>query len=291
MTPLRQRFIDDLRLRNLSHKTVNAYVAGVVRFARYFGRSPAELGAEEVRTYQLHLLQLRATWSLYNQTVCALRFLYGVTLHQPDVVQTIPYGKRPKHLPTVLSPEEVAHLIDTAKPGRQRVMVQTAYACGLRINELLHLRVTDIDSTRMVIVVRQGKGRKDRLVPMSPRLLAELRGYWRQYRPTTWLFPGSTPDRPVTDGSTYPWLQQLAYSAGFTKRVTWHTLRHSFATHLLEAGADLVALQVILGHSHLRATTCYLHVSTRHLKRMPSLLDLLVVPPAMQAKATTERNT
>jgi len=258
-----------------------------VRFARYFGRSPEELGAEEVRTYQLHLLHLRATWSLYNQTVCALRFLYGVTLRRPDVVQTIPYGKKPKHLPTVLSPEEVVQIIDAAKPGRQRVMVQTAYACGLRINELLHLRVTDIDSSRMVVVVRQGKGRKDRLVPLSPRLLTELRGYWRQHRPATWLFPGLIPDRPVTDGAVWRWFQELVARAGFTKRVTWHTLRHSFATHMLEAGADLPTLQVLLGHSHLRATTWYLHVSTRHLKRMPSLLDLLVIPPPVQPPAPT----
>jgi integrase/recombinase XerD len=154
MTPLRQRFIDDLRRRNFAQKTIKAYVAGVVRFARHFGRSPAELGAEDVRTFQLHLLQQRATWSLYNQTVCALRFLYRVTLGRPDVVETIPYGKRPKTLPGVLSAEEVVRLIEAARPGRERMMVQTAYACGLRINELLHLRVTDIDSARMVVWVR-----------------------------------------------------------------------------------------------------------------------------------------
>jgi integrase/recombinase XerD len=183
MTPLRQRFVDDLRLRNFSPKTVKAYVAGVVRFARYFGRSPADLGSEEVRSFQIYLLQQHATWSLYNQTVCALRFLYRVTLGRPDIVQTIPYGKRPKTLPSVLSQEDVTRLIEAAKPGRQRVMVQTAYACGLRINELLQLRVADIDSSRMVVIVRQGKGRKDRLLPLSPSLLTELRAYWRQARP------------------------------------------------------------------------------------------------------------
>jgi integrase/recombinase XerD len=283
MTPLRQRFIDDLRLRNFSPKTVKAYVAGVVRFARHFGRSPAELGAEEVRTFQLHLLQQGATWSLYNQTVCALRFLYRVTLGRPDVVHAIPYGKKPKTLPSVLSPEEVVQLIEAARPGRERLMVQTAYACGLRINELLHLQVTDIDSARLVVVVRQGKGRKDRLVPLSLRLLAELRSYWRRYRPATWLFPGLIPDRPVTDGSVCRWFQDLVRRAGFRKRVTMHTLRHSFATHLLEAGVDLATLQALLGHSHLRATVCYLHISTRHLKRMPSLLDLLAIPPSAAA--------
>lgn len=287
MTPLRQRFIDDLRLRNFAAKTIKAYVAGVVRFARHFGRSPAELDSEAIRTFQIYLLQQRATWSLYNQTVCALRFLYGVTLKRPDMVHAIPYGKKPKTLPSVLSPEEVVQLIQSATPGRQRVMVQTAYACGLRINELLHLRVTDIDSSRMVVVVRQGKGRKDRLVPLSLRLLAELRGYWRQYRPATWLFPGLNAGQPLTDGTFHRWFQELIRRAGLRKRVTCHTLRHSFATHLLEAGVDLVTLQVLLGHSHLRSTVGYLHISTRHLKRMPSLLDLLGVPPAVNAASAT----
>jgi integrase/recombinase XerD len=287
MTPLRQRFIDDLRLRNLSPQTVKAYVAGVVRFARHFGRSPGELGAEEVRSFQLHLLHQRATWSLFNQTVCALRFLYGVTLGRPEVVHALPYGKKPNKLPSVLSPEEVTQLIKAARPGRERLMVQTAYACGLRINELLHLQVADIDSGRMVVVVRQGKGGKDRLVPLSPRLLSELRSYWREYRPATWLFPGKIPDRPVRDGTVHRWFQELSARVGFRKRVSCHTLRHSFATHLLEAGVDLRTLQALLGHSQLRATLGYLHMSTRHLQRMPSLLDLLVVPPTTAAATPT----
>jgi site-specific recombinase XerD len=252
-----------------------------LRFARHFGCSPANLGSEEIRSFQIHLLQQQATWSLYNQTVCALRFLYGVTLGRPDVVQTIPYGKRPKTLPSVLSPEEVRRLIEAARPGRQRVMVQTAYACGLRINELLHLRVADIDSARM-----QGKGRKDRLLPLSPGLLRELRAYWRQQRPAMWLFPGLFPGQPLRDGAFYRSFQDLVIRAGFRKRVTCHTLRHSFATHLLEAGVDLVRLQTLLGHSHLRATICYLHVSTQHLKRTPSLLDLLAIPPATSSSTS-----
>ena len=166
MTPLRQRFIEDLRIRNLSAKTIKAYVAGVVRFARHFDRSPADLGREEIRSYQLHLLRLQADWSLYNQTVCALRFLYRVTLDRPDVVQVVPYGKKPKKLPAVLDAEEIARLIEAARSGRDRAFVQTTYACGLRLNETLHLQVTDIDSQRMVIHIRDGKGRKERLVPL-----------------------------------------------------------------------------------------------------------------------------
>jgi integrase/recombinase XerD len=278
MTPLRQRFMDDLRRRNYSPKTVKAYVAGVVRFARHFGRCPALLGTEHVRAFQIHLLQQKAAWSLYNQTVCALRFLYGTTLGQPAVVQLIPYGKKPKTLPAVLSPEEVLRVVAAARPGRERMLVQTAYACGLRCSELLHLQVRDIDSARMVIHIRQGKGGKDRLVPLSPRLLEELRVYWRHYRPSLWLFAGAIVNRPLTDGSLYRICRSIVARAGLSKHVTMHTLRHSFATHLLEAGVDLVTLQAMLGHTSLKTTSRYLHISTRHLQQMPGLLDRLMLP-------------
>ncbi len=175
MTPLRQRFIDDLRLRNYSPRTLEAYVGGVARLARHFGRSPEQLGPEQVRAFQLHLLERRVSWSQFNQTVCALRFCYGVTLGRPEPVPYLPYGKRPKTLPAVLSPQEVATLLAAADPKRDRVLLQVAYGCGLRLNELLHLQVGDLDSARMVVHVRPGKGPKDRLVPLSARLLEELR--------------------------------------------------------------------------------------------------------------------
>ena len=168
MTPLRQRFVDDLRVRNRSPRTIETYVGVVAQFARHFGRSPELLGPEEVRTYQLHLIERRVSWSKLNQTVCALRFLYGSTMGRPEQVTMIPFGKRPRKLPCVLSPEEVTRLLDAAEPGRERVMLQTTYACGLRLEELLHVQVGDIDSRRMVLQVRQGKGQKDRLVPLSP---------------------------------------------------------------------------------------------------------------------------
>jgi integrase/recombinase XerD len=278
MTPLRQRFIDDLRRRNYSPKTVKAYVAGVLRFARHFDRSPALLGTEHIRTFQIHLLEQKAAWSLYNQTVCALRFLYGTTLGQPDVVQLIPYGKKAKTLPVVLSPEEVLRVVAAARTGRERMLVQTAYACGLRGGELLHLQVRDIDSARMVLHIHQGKGGKDRLVPLSPRLLEELRAYWRCYRPSLWLFAGTIADRPLTEGSLHRICQSIVARAGLSKHVTMHTLRHSFATHLLEAGVDLVTLQAMLGHSSVKTTARYLHISTRRLQQMPSLLDRLMLP-------------
>jgi integrase/recombinase XerD len=278
MTPLRQRFIDDLRLRNYSSRTIETYVGRIVCFARHFGRSPELLGPDEVRQFQLHLLGRGVSWSSFNQAVCALRFLYGTTLGRPEQLPLIPYGKRAKKLPSVLSPEEVARLLEAAPPPRDRLLLQVAYGCGLRLSELTHLRVTDIDSARMVIHVRQGKGGKDRLVPLSQRLLDELRAYWRLCRPRTWLFPGRRPDRPMTGSNVQRRFGHLVKRVGLTKRCSMHTLRHSYATHLLEAGVDLLTLKALLGHTSLQTTARYLHVSSQRLRQTPSLLDLLGVP-------------
>src|SRR3984957_30044 len=213
MTPLRQRYLDDLRLRNYAPRTIQTYVARVACFARYFGRSPDQLGPDDVRAFQLELLRRHASWSQFNQAVCALRFLYGVTLGRPEQLPLIPYGKRPRTLPTVLAPQEVVRLIDAARPGRDRLLLQVAYACGLRISELVHLRVTDVDSARMVVVVRQGKGQKDRLVPLSQRLLNELRVF------ASWLAPLAGKEwvvysKPPFGGPT----QVLKYLARYTHR-------------------------------------------------------------------------
>lgn len=278
MTPLRQRFVEDLRVRNRSPRTIERYVSHVARFAKHFGRSPETLGSEDIRVYQVHLIERRVSWSLFNQVVCALRFLYRVTLGRPEQVQTIPFGKRPKKLPCVLSPEEVVRLIEAAEPGRERALVQTTYACGLRLSEVTHLQVSDIDSGRMVLHVRQGKGQKDRLVPLSPRLLDELRVYWRRYRPTTWLFPNRTGTGPCHGGGFQRRFRALVKRAGIAKPATMHTLRHSFATHLLEAGVDIVTLQKLLGHKDLSTTALYLHLRSDHFQKLPSLLDLLGVP-------------
>ena len=289
MTPLRQRFVDDMRLRNYSPRTIEAYVAGVARFAQHFRRAPDQLGTEEVRAFQLHLLERKTSWSQFNQTVCALRFFYGTTLGRAEEMPLIPYGKRPRTLPSVLAPEEVVRLFAAARVGRERLRLQTAYACGLRISELTGLQVTDIDSARMVVIVRQGKGRKDRLVPLSSRLLVELRAYWQHYRPHRWLFPSNDPERPIHPGTVQRQCQRAVIRAGLKKRCTPHTLRHSYATHLLEAGVDLVTLQAILGHTDLRTTAHYLHVNSRRLQQTPSLLDLLVVPQATAGRPTTAR--
>jgi site-specific recombinase XerD len=289
MTPLRQRFIDDLRLRNYARRTIETYVSRIVCFAKHFGRSPDLLGPNEVRDFQLHLLRQRVSWSSFNQAVCALRFLYGITLGRPEQLPLIPYGKKPKKLPSVLSQAEVLRLLDAATVGRDRVLLQVAYGCGLRLSELLHLQVRDIDSSRMVIQVRQGKGAKDRLVPMSLRLLQELRAYWRMCRPRTWLFPGQKPDRTMSAGNIQRRFTRLVKQVGLTKHCSMHTLRHSYATHLLEAGVDLLTLKALMGHTSLQTTARYLHVSTQRMQQTPSLLDLLVLPkPTVPAAARSE---
>jgi len=289
MTALRQRFIDDLRLRNYAQRTIATYVSRIVYFAKHFGRSPDLLGPNEVREFQLHLLQQRVSWSSFNQAVCALRFLYGITLGRPEQLPLIPYGKRPKTLPSVLSLAEVLRLLNAATPGRDRMLLQVAYGCGLRLSELLHLQVRDIDSSRMVIHVRQGKGAKDRLVPLSLRLLEELRAYWRTCRPSTWLFPGQKTDSTLSAGNIQRRFSHLVKRIGLTKHCSMHTLRHSYATHLLEAGVDLLTLKALLGHTSLQTTARYLHVSTHRIQQAPSLLDLLVLPkPTVPAAAPSE---
>ncbi len=253
----------------------------MAQFARHFGQSPALLGPDQVRTYQLHLLQTHASWSRFNQVVCALRFLYRVTLGRPDVVTMIPFGKRRPSLPTVLSRAEVQRLFAALPDNRYRTLIRTTYACGLRLGEVVRLRVADIDSGRGVLVVRQGKGRKDRLVPLSPALLDELRRYWRRHRPADWLFPGQRPGQHLHRGALQRTFARIVRPLDFQKRVSLHTLRHSYATHLLEAGVDVVTLQRLLGHRHLSTTAGYLHVSTHTLRHTPSPLDsLLAVPTA-----------
>ena len=276
MTPLRKRFLEDLQLRNFAPKTVRIYLGAVVRFAAHFNRSPEQLGAEHVRAYQLHLIHERCvSWDTFNQAVCALRFLYRTTLGRPDVVTMVPYGKRAKTLPVVLSPEEVATLIAAVADPVHRLCAQAAYACGLRVGEVVRLRVEDIDSARMMLNVRQAKGRKDRCVPLSPRLLEAFRAHWRAHRPATWLFPGTS-----SAGHLHPATLQRAFPravrrAGLSKRARMHTLRHCFATHLLEAGTDLLTIQHLLGHSSLKTTLRYTHVRQQHLAATRSPLDRL----------------
>jgi integrase/recombinase XerD len=286
MTPLRQRFIDDLRLRNYSPRTIETYVSRIVCFARHFGRSPELLGPDEVRQFQLHLLGRGVSWSSFNQAVCALRFLYGVTLGQPDLVRLIPFGKKPRALPAVLSPDEVRQLFAAAASLPWFLLfLQTTYACGLRAGEAIRLRVADIDSRRMVVHVRCAKGKKDRLVPLPAALLQLLRDYWKQRRPRDWLFPGRHRGKPLNIGSVQRLFRRLVLACGLTKKASLHTLRHSYATHLLEAGVDLPTLQKLLGHNQLSTTLRYTHVEQSHLRRLASPLDTLLAAPAPEGQA------
>lgn len=281
MTPLRLRMQQDLQLRNYSPKTIQAYVAGVARLARYYGRSPDTVSADEIRAFQLHLISQHVSWTQFNQTVCALKFFYAKTLQRPGMVEMVAYGRQPKRLPSVLSPQEVQTLLHTAMPGRERVFFTTLYALGLRISEAVRLQCSDIDASRMVVQIRAGKGNKDRQVPLSRRLLEEWRAWWQTHRRRPWLFPGGKRGErgePITISQMQRRCQATVRRAGIKKPVTPHTLRHSYATHLLEAGVDLLTLQKLLGHRHLSTTAGYLHVSTLTWERIPSLLDLLATP-------------
>jgi integrase/recombinase XerD len=281
MTPLRRRMIEDMQLRNFAPGTIAVYVNCVARFARHFGKSPELLGPEDVRAYLLQLIeQRRPSWSYYNQNVQALRFLYKVTLGRDWALEHIACPKQPKRLPVVLSPDEVVRFFAAIDRLKDRALLMTAYAAGLRISEVVALRVKDIDSRRMVIRVRQGKGRKDRYVMLSPRLLDLLRRYWKAARPRTWLFPGREPDRPIGVRTVTRICRRALQAAGLEKRVTVHTLRHSFATHLLEAGTDLRTIQVLLGHSSPRTTALYTHVSPAALRATASPLDRLALEGA-----------
>jgi site-specific recombinase XerD len=269
--------LDDMRLRNFSPHTQRAYVRAVQQFARYFARSPEKISRDEMRQYLIHLIHERkVAWSTYNVARCALRFVYEVTLGQTEVLQGLPCPKEPKRLPVVLSFDEVAKFFDACENENYLTMFQCAYAGGLRVSEVANLRVCDIDSKRMVIHIQQGKGRRDRHVPLSPALLETLRSYWRRCRPVDWLFPGQLDSRPITTGSLIRHCGHVSDVAGLGKRVTMHGLRHSYATHLLEAGVDLRSIQLLLGHRNIKTTTLYTHVSSQRLASTQSPLDLLL---------------
>jgi integrase/recombinase XerD len=283
-TALRRRMIDDMTVRNLSPATQQSYVYAVAKFSRFFGRSPDLLGVEEVRVYQLHLAGLGWSWSHINQVSCALRFFFGVTLGRQDAFERIIRAKEPKKLPIVLSGDEIVRFLQAVPGLRSRAALTTAYGAGLRVSEVAALTITDIDSRRMVIRVEHGKGGKDRYVMLSPQLLEILRAYWRLAKPAHWLFPGRDKDRPISPATLQAACRMASRDADLGKPVTVHTLRHSFATHLLEAGTDIRIIQVLLGHGRLTSTAIYTRVATSVIAGTPSPLDRLrrleVMPPA-----------
>jgi len=280
MTPLRQRYLEDMQVRTLSPKTQRLYVECVSLYARHFHKSPALLGPDDIRAYQLYLVHdQQVSWSRFNQRVCALRFLYRITLGKDWVITHIPFPRKPTQLPVVLSPAEVTQFLGAITNLRYRTALSLAYAAGLRISEVLHLPVSDIDSQRMPLRIRQGKGQKDRYVMLSPNLLTLLRQYWKAVRPTECLFPGKSPQQPIGARTLQDVCLRACRDAGVGKRVTAHTLRHSLATHLLEAGTDIRTIQFLLGHNRLRTTARYTPVAATTVAATVSPFDTLPLPP------------
>ena len=284
MTPLRQRMLEDMGIRNLAMNTQLSYVQQVAAYARYFHRPPEELGPEELRTYQLYLIETRKLApSSVGLATGALRFLYKVTLKRPWSVEEIPMPKRPFKLPVILSREEVMHFLESVGSLKHRTLLTAAYAAGLRVSEATHLKVTDIDSQRMMLRVAQGKGQKDRYVMLSPRLLETLRLYWKAEHPRLWLFPGDLPGQSITRGAVTLACQKAHRASGIAKPITAHSLRHAFATHLLESGTDVRTIQLLLGHRSLATTSRYLKVAASTVCATTSPFDLLpkVEPPPL----------
>src|SRR6516162_9139953 len=281
MTDLRKRMLEELQRRNYSSETTRAYLFAVKDFAGYFGKRPDKLGQEHLRQYQLHLLNDRklAAKTIVGR-ISALRFFFVRVLRRPYREIDLVYPKRPERLPVVLSEEEVARLIESAITSYHRVILMTLYGTGLRREELCRLKVTDIDSQRMVVHVRQGKGNKDRDVTLSPRLLEVLRAYWKWRKPKTYLFPSyhsKRREQPISSKTVYYAVCEAARRAGIQKKVYPHLLRHSWATHLLERGTDLKTIQMLLGHFDLEATTIYLHLSRQHLQAVNNPVETLPI--------------
>ena len=278
MTPLRRRLLEDMDIRNLADNTQSAYLQQIIAYSNHFHRPPEELGPEAVRAHQVYLTETRRlSPSSVSVATGALRFLYKVTLKRDWAIDEIPMPKRAFKLPVILSREEVMHFLDSIHNTKHRAILMTAYAAGLRISEVTHLKVTDIDSQRMMLRVDQGKGRKDRYVMLSPRLLELLRTYWKVERPTHWLFPGYVPGQPITRGAVELACHKARRACGITKPITAHSLRYAFATHLLESGTDVRTIQLLLGHRNLSTTAQYLMIATSKVCATTSPLESLAV--------------
>jgi integrase/recombinase XerD len=279
ISPLRQRMIEDMSIRQFGEKTRRDYIRQVRAFAAFLGRSPDRAEPEDLRRYQLHLASLGASYARMNQASTALRFFFHVTLGRPGFADRMARIPSPERLPVVLSPEEVALLLAHAPGLKYRAALSIGYGCGLRVSEIVNLKVTDIDSARMLIRVEQGKGRKDRFAMLSPELLDLLREWWRVKRSRGWLFPGQQLVQPITPRQLNRACHAAAQAAKLDKRVSMHTLRHSFATHLLERKIDIRVIQVLLGHRKLDTTAVYTRVALKTIREVPSPLALLASPP------------
>jgi site-specific recombinase XerD len=280
MSPLRRRMIEDMTIRKFAPKTQHDYLQRVKNFTTYLGRSPDTASSEDVRRYQLHLTTSGVGVPTVNQTVSTLRFFFKVTLGRPDLVERTAFVHEPRKLPVVLSPEEVVRLLDAAPGLKYKAALSVAYGAGLRVSEVVALKVSDIDSKRMVIRIEQGKGRKDRYVMLSPHLLELLRAWYKAARPQGWLFPGRNPAQPMTTRQLNRACHAAADMAEISKPVSMHTLRHSFATHLLEQNIDIRVIQVLLGHAKLDTTALYTRVATKTIQQVMSPLDRITLTQA-----------
>lgn len=276
MSELRKQMDGDLVVRGMAVRTREAYLGAVAGLAKYYKRRPDRIDEAEVQKYLLHLIEERKlAWSSCNIAAQGLKFFYRVTLKRTQAQFGIPTARQPQKLPQILAREEVAALLEKTLNLKHRAILMTAYGAGLRLNEICHLKLTDIDSARMTIRVEQGKGAKDRYTLLSPRLLTELRCYWMAYRPKQWLFTRRDPTRPISDGTVHRLYHGAKLRAGITKEGGIHSLRHAFATHLLEAGVDIHTIQRLMGHGHIGSTLRYFHLARKHLAGTPSPLELL----------------
>ncbi len=284
ITPLRQRMIDDMTLRKLEEKTQSGYLRSVKRLAKFLGRSPDTASAEDLRAFQKHLVEAGASSSTINAIICGLRFFFETTLERPQALKRMSPVRVPDRLPVVLSVEDVARLLNAAPNLKSMAALSVAYGAGLRASEVCHLKITDIDSERMIIQVELGKGSRDRQAMLSPALLRLLRAWWREGHrlgkmlPNGWLFPGIDPVDPLSTRQLNRMCHFAAATAELGKRISLHTLRHSFATHLLEHKTDIRVIQVLLGHKKLTTTARYAHVATKILSEVQSPLDRLKLP-------------
>jgi integrase/recombinase XerD len=283
MSPLRRRMIEDMTIRKLAPKTQQGYIRIIKDFAAFLGRSPDTASLEDIRRFQLHLAANGAHISVLNHTVAALRFFFRVTLRRSNLIDHTKFLHEPRKLPVVLSPEEVARLLDAAAGLKYKAALSVAYGAGLRATEVISLKIGDIDSKRMLIRVEQGKGRKDRYVMLSPHLLELLRAWWKVARPQGWLFPGQNRMSPMTTRQLNRACHAAADRAEINKRVSLHTLRHSFATHLLEQNIDIRVIQVLLGHAKLDSTALYTRVATKTIRQVVSPLDRITLTQAEPA--------
>ncbi len=277
MTELRSRMIRDLEINGLSKPTQKAYIRHIKDLAKYHRKSPDELSLEDLYQFQFYIkTEKNYSSSYYNQAVAAMKFLYGFTLKKEWNINHIPYRKRSKKLPLVISKEEVFQLLQVIDGKRDKTIVCLLYSAGLRVSELVNLKVSDIDSKRMVINIHQGKGRKDRTVMLAKNLIEILKQYWLESKPKTYLFPGKIPGNPLTREAINNLLKKYSAKAGITKNISPHTLRHCFATHMLEDGANIRIIQLLLGHKNIKTTTIYTHIAKNYISETPSPLDTLL---------------